>query len=102
MKENGVILRAILHRVQSVVQQTLKTMGNALTRWTKPIARAPIRSTVAHLARSNPQLITENLLLRQQLIVLKRSVKRPHCTRVDRGLFVLLASKLRNWQASLL
>ena len=37
----------------------------------------------------------ENALLRQQLIVLQRQVKRPKLTLRDRALFVLLASKPR-------
>ena len=45
------MLRAILRRVQSVVQQRLKTLGHAFSRWTKPIARAPILSTIADLTR---------------------------------------------------
>jgi hypothetical protein len=54
------------------------------------------------LARSKPQLITENLLLRQQLSVLNRSVKRPHFTCVDRARFILLASWLPSWREALL
>jgi hypothetical protein len=47
---------------------------------TKPIACGPLLGTVADLARSNRQLVAENLLLRQQLSVLNRSVKRPRVT----------------------
>jgi putative transposase len=43
----------------------------------------------------------ENALLRQQLIVLKRQVKRPKFTWRDRALFVLLVSKLRTWKNAL-
>ena len=34
-------------------------------------------STVADLKRSKPELIAENMFLRQQLIVLERQVVRP-------------------------
>lgn len=44
----------------------------------------------------------ENALLRQQLIVLQRQVKRPTLAWRDRALFVLLASKLRSWKETLL
>ena len=57
---------------------------------------------MADLSRSKRELIVENALLRQQLIVLNRSVKRPHFTRAERGLFVLLASRLQNWNEALL
>jgi len=53
------------------------------------------------LTRSKPELVLENMLLRQQLIVLKRHVKRPALTWRDRALFVLLVSKLRTWKAAL-
>jgi transposase InsO family protein len=39
--------------------------------------------------------VAENALLRQQLVVLKRSVKRPPYTAADRTLLVLLASRVR-------
>ena len=40
--------------------------------------------------RTRRQLAIENLALRDQLGVLKRSVKRPRLTDADRGLWVLL------------
>jgi putative transposase len=54
------------------------------------------------LARSRAELIAENALLRQQLIILSRQVKRPACTRTDRILLVLLARAVRNWKQALL
>ncbi len=92
----------ILKRVQSIVEQGLQAVGTAISRVTKPISQSPALSTAADLARSKPQLIAENLLLRQQLLVLNRSAKRPHFTATDRGLFVLLASQLQNWKEALL
>ncbi len=44
----------------------------------------------------------ENVLLRQQLIVLRRQTKRPALSWRDRALFVLLASWLRTWKQALL
>ena len=43
-----------------------------------------------------------NALLRQQLIVLQRHVKRPALTWRDRALFVLFASKLPSWDTALM
>ncbi len=57
--------------------------------------------TLADLARSKPELLAENTLLRQQLIVLKRQVKRPTCTKTDRILFVLFARVVRAWKQTL-
>ena len=53
------------------------------------------------LTRTKSELVLENALLRQQLIVLERQVKRPTLTWRDRALFVLLASKLRTWKEAL-
>jgi putative transposase len=47
-------------------------------------------------------LLAENALLRQQLIVLGRSVTRPAITRTDRALLVLLAGRVRAWRQALL
>ena len=51
--------------------------------------------------RTKSELLLENMLLRQQLIVLRRQVKRPRLTRRDRTLSVLLASRLRTWKQAL-
>ena len=47
-------------------------------------------------------MLLENALLRHQLAVLSRSVKRPRLTAADRGLLVLLASRLRTWTGALI
>jgi transposase InsO family protein len=57
---------------------------------------------VADLTRSRAELITENALLRQQLIVASRAVKRPSFRVHERGLLVLLASLHRHWRDALL
>src|SRR5258707_2957273 len=57
--------------------------------------------TSADLGRSKSELMAENALLRQQLIILKRQVKRPACTKKDRILLVLLARAVRAWKQTL-
>jgi len=59
-------------------------------------------STAADLTRREAELIAENALLRQQLIILHRQVKKPCFTPSDRLWFVLLASHVRNWKQTLL
>jgi hypothetical protein len=56
----------------------------------------------ADLVRSKPDLLIENALLRHQLVVLRRNVKRPVLTPTDRTLLVLLAGRLRSWRHALL
>jgi hypothetical protein len=57
--------------------------------------------TIADLGRSRSELMAENALLRQQLIILKRQVKRPACTHRDRIFLVLLARVIRAWKQAL-
>ena len=66
----------------------------------RPVALAV--GLAADLTRSRGDLLLENALLRQQLLVLRRTVKRPALTPLDRGLLVLLASRLRTWASALL
>ena len=66
-------------------------------------AAAPLLTgTLADLARSRPELLAEHAFLRQQLIILRRQARRPHCTAAERALLVLLASRLRAWPHALL
>ena len=52
-------------------------------------------------ARSKSELVAENALLRKPLIILRRHVKRPMCTKADRMLLVLLARAVRAWKQAL-
>lgn len=52
---------------------------------TKPAAGAPLVGTLADPVRSKPELIAENAVLRQQLVILQRTVKRPRCTPTARS-----------------
>ena len=80
----------------------LDVLHSRLVRWTKPLSTSLPLETLTDLGRSKSQLIAENALLRQQLIILRRQVKRPACTRADRMLLVLLARLVRTWQQALL
>ena len=68
---------------------------------TRPAGPASAAGALTDLVRSRPALVAENALLRQQLLVLRRSVKRPRCTPADRALLVLLASRVRAWRQAL-
>ena len=89
----------------SFVRQSIDSLYQAakqrLRRWTKPDNHDLVLNVAMDLTRSKPELVLENMLLRQQLIVLKRPVKHPALTGRDRVLFVLLASKLRTWEQAL-
>ena len=57
--------------------------------------------SLADLTRSKSTLVAENALLRQQLIILRRHVKRPVFVKGDRIILVLLARMARTWKQAL-
>src|SRR5215467_14529931 len=69
--------------------------------WTQPSTTSLLLGTVTDLVRSKSELVAENALLRQQLIILRRQVKRPACTKRDRMILVLLARASRAWKQAL-
>ena len=77
-------------------------LTSRFTRWTKPLGASLPLANLTDLGRSKSELLAENALLRQQLIILRRQVKRPMFTRTDRILLVLLARLVRTWQQALL
>ncbi len=68
----------------------------------KPADQGAVAGALTDLVRSWPALVAENAYLRQQLLILQRSVKRPRCTPADRALLVLLASRFGAWRQALL
>ena len=59
-----------------------------------------LRTLISTLA-SHRKLALENLALRQQIVVLQRSVKRPHLKKSDRLFWVLLSRIWSGWRDSL-
>ena len=58
-----------------LVWNACKGLLNCVKQWTKPATVSLTAGAVSDLTRNRKDLITENAILRQQLIVLKRSVK---------------------------
>jgi putative transposase len=81
----------ILTHLNRLFRSSLGTLRSRFARWTKPLTASLLLETLADLNRSKSELIAENALLRHQLIILRRQVKRPTFTRADRMLLVLLA-----------
>ena len=88
------MLARLLHRVTGTGHAALQALRRRLLAATRPAAPMLVTGALADLTRSKPELVAENALLRQQLVVLKRSVKRPRCTPADRTRLVLLASRV--------
>jgi transposase InsO family protein len=79
----------------------LRSLHHRFVAWTKPNTTSLMLRMLTDLARSKSELVAENALLRQQLIILRRQVKRPACTKTDRMLLVLLARLVRTWKQAL-
>jgi hypothetical protein len=90
------LVAAMKHKVVGWV----RAVGNLLTRITKP------RSTAARLVvgvgrdmtRSTAELLAENVLLRQQVIVLRRAAGKPRLEDHERLLMVVLARIDAGWR----
>ena len=95
------MLAQLLRRVAHGGGAALHALSRRLAAVTKPDASAPLTGALADLVRSKPELVAENALLRQQLLVLRRSVQRPRCTPTDRALLVVLAGRVRAWRSAL-
>jgi hypothetical protein len=97
------MLARVLDRVRHLIRTRSCAIRCLVARWLRPAAaRSPVLGAAADLVRGKPELVAENALLRQQLIVLARSTKRPRLAWSDRALLVLLASRVRSWRRALL
>jgi putative transposase len=94
-------VQRILTFVIWVTRFCLRSLQNRFVAWTTPDTTLLLLGTLTDQARSKSELVAENALLRQQLIILRRQVKRPICTKLDRMLLVLLARMVRTWKQAL-
>ena len=95
------LVRHIFNSLMYLVTSGFQRLHSVMTRWTKPLSTSLMLGTVTDLFRSKSQLVAENALLRQQLIILRRQVKRPACTRADRMMLVLLTRAVQTWKQAL-
>jgi hypothetical protein len=91
------MLRRCVKLLARCVRPVIGYLNKRYKQWTKPDTESLVIGTLVDATRSKRDLIAENAFLRQQLIVLKRQTPRPSLTPKDRGLLVLLASKVRGW-----
>ena len=99
VKENAVF--PVLNPLRQRLARCFHGIYDGLRHWMKPRSTSLVVGTLADLTRDKAELVTENALLRQQLIILQRQVKRPPITRTDRILLILLARLVRTWQQAL-
>src|SRR3712207_3686077 len=101
-REESSMCANLVHQIKQAIHTGVETLRKYIAARTKPTNNALVRGNLRDLVRTKPQLIAENALLRQQLIVLSRNVKRPQLTNTDRSLLILLASRVRAWKEALL
>lgn len=92
------MIATLFQRLHHLGHRVLATARARVARWTWTAPLAVAAGAAVDTTRSRSALLLENALLRHQLVVLSRAVKRPRLTAADRGLLVLLASRLRAWE----
>ncbi len=83
------------------MSKILRWLQERIKLWTKPATSVLIIGVLSDLTRSHTDLVVENALLRQQLIMLKRQIKRPQITNSDRFRLVFLSHFTTFWKQAL-
>lgn len=97
------MLGKIVADVKDIVVGWLRSIGDAFRRLATPArtAATALAGAARDVVRPRAELVAENALLRQQLIVLRRKIKRPILGDGDRILMVLFARLDRAWRDAL-
>ncbi len=90
------------HWLTQLVVRLVTFLEHTLLHITQPSRHSIVFSTATDVTRSKGDLVAENALLRQQLIILHRQVKKPTVSQADRLWLVLLASRVKNCKEALL
>jgi len=85
-----------------IVRAVIQHLNDWFKAKTKPNNERLAVGVAFDLTHSKSELMAENALLRQQLIVLKRQVKRPQLTQHDRLRLVFLTSLVQRWKEALI
>ena len=94
------MLKSLVSRVTTATRRALRRASTALRDASRPAA--PLVGLVTDLFRPRRLLLSENVLLRQQLLVLRRQVKRPKLTVLDRAVMVIASALTGTWRESVL
>jgi putative transposase len=94
-------VQGILIFITRLARLCLRSLHHRYVAWSKPNTTSLLLGTLTDQARRKSELVAENAFLRQQLIILRRQVKRPACTKRDRMLLVLLARMVQTWKQAL-
>ncbi len=93
---------SVLPSLKRLIRLCLDRLHTRFVRWTRPLTSSLLPGTIADLGRSKSELMAENAFLRQQLIILKRQVKRPACIRAwKQTLLIIQPETLLRWHREL-
>lgn len=95
-------MQVLLTLAKKTLSRCFQSIHNKFIEVTKPTGSSRLTATLKDVFRPRSLLLAENALLRQQLIVLERQVKRPAFKRRDKFLLVVLASLVKSWREALL
>jgi putative transposase len=95
-----VVVGALLRSVQCAVGRIAERLDLAMRAATRPVS--VIGGLLRDLTRPPQELLAENMALRQQLIVVARTVKKPRFVAHERGLLVLVAHFAPRWRDAML
>ena len=75
------MLSRLFTHLKSFASRILPELSRRLKQWTTPLTETVVGGAVTDVTKSKPELIAENALLRHQLGILQRQVKRPQLTK---------------------
>jgi hypothetical protein len=100
-KEEVLFVLCVFSSIKQRVCFCFHVLQERVLRWIKPPTTSLVFGTLADLTRGKAELLAENALLRHQLFILRRQIKRPIYRKADRLLLVLLARMVRTWKQAL-
>jgi putative transposase len=94
-------VRYMFISIKRRVCSSFHALQERFARRIKPPTASLVLGTLADMTRGKAELLAENALLRHQLVILRRQVKRPVYRQTDRLLLMLLARMVRTWKQAL-
>ena len=98
---NAVVIVRVWRRVSAAARSAARWVGKAIRTATRP-GKGVVAGLLVDIPRTRTEILADNALLRQQLIIAQRRVKRPAIRRHDRALMVVLAALTPCWRNALL
>src|SRR5215472_9373362 len=91
----------ILTFVTCMTRLCLQSLHHHFVAWSKPDTTSLLLLTLTDLPGASPNRWQKTRGSRQQVIILRRQVKGPACTKGNRMLLVLLARMVQTWKKAL-